>query len=77
MCALELALMVQELQILADGYQGGTKAPREVADENSAFRLKQFEDFAPALFAQHRDRDQELMFRFISNTLLLLRFQPL
>ena len=53
MGALEQALMMKQLQVLADGDEGGVKAPRKVADEHPAFVLKEFDGLAAAFFVQH------------------------
>jgi hypothetical protein len=45
---------MKELEILADGNQGGVEMLGKVADQNAAFILKELEDLAPAFFVQHK-----------------------
>src|SRR5205823_5419926 len=69
MGALEQALMMKQLQVLADGDEGGVEAPRKVADEYAAFVLKEFDGLPAAFFVQHG----ATFFRFPSKTFFLFR----
>ena len=53
MGALEQALMMKQLQVLADGDEGGVEALGKIADEYPAFVLKEFDGLAAAFFVQH------------------------
>jgi hypothetical protein len=52
MGALEQALMMKQLQVLADGDERGVEALGKIADEYPAFVLKEFDGLA-AFFVQH------------------------
>ena len=54
MGALQVALMVQKFQILANGDQRGMEPVRQIADQNAAIVLQKLQNFAPPLFIQHR-----------------------
>src|SRR5271155_5023931 len=55
MAALELSLMMQELQILANGDQRCVEALRQITHQYTPVCVKQFHDGAPPFFTQHKN----------------------
>ena len=53
MGALQLALMMEVLEVFPDGDERGAKTLGQVAHQHPAIVLQQFQDIAAALFTQH------------------------
>jgi len=61
--ALEPAHLVERLQVFSNGDQGCGETPRQIFDDDPAIALRQFENFSPPLFRQHRLKSR---FRFLT-----------